>query len=493
MKLYLSLPFLFLASAPAGSLAKEAVVRVGSKIFTESYVMAELLAQKLEQVDGVRVERKFGLGATGVALQALESGAVDLVPEYSGTLAESYLRNQKDTGPKVLAKELDRVGLVMSGSLGFNNTYALAMQRQEALRLGVRKISDLTRLSVLKIGFTHEFMRRADGWPNLQKRYNLKNFPIQEMEHNLSLRALSEGKVDLIDVYSTDAKLSTVDFVLLEDDLNYFPRYEALILARKQWVQENPLLWEQLASLQGALSETKMMELNSVVDLEKKSFAEAAESFLGSRRASDSGYPKWVVLTGEHLYLVLLPVFLAIVVGIPLGFLSYRYPWLGQFTLGLSSVIQTIPSLALLAFMIPVLGIGKLPALTALFLYSLLPIVLGTNHGLASISPKLREVARALGIPRRAMMFRIEWPLAFPAALNGIKTAMIYAIGTATLAALIGAGGFGNLIITGLAVNDMGIVLEGAVPAAAMALFALGFFRWIELRFIAKGIGYSRR
>src|SRR5437868_7394926 len=192
--------------------------------------------------------------------------------------------------------------------------------------------------------------------------------------------------------------------------------------------------------------------------------------------------------TLEHLELVAISLLAGIMVAIPLGILAGKRPRAGQFVIGFASLVQTIPSLALLVFMIPLLGIGERPAIAALFLYSLLPIVRNTAQGLRGISPELRDSALALGLPRGARLRLIEFPLALPAVLAGIQTSAVIDVGTATLGALIGAGGYGQPILTGIRLADTGLILEGAIPAAALALAAQGLFDLIGRIAIPRGL-----
>ncbi len=466
-------------------------VRVGSKIFTESYVLAEIIAQKLEKLPNVEVERKFGLGATGITLQALENDEIDICPEYTGTLAEVFLKDLNYGSISSLRSMLEQKNLTVSKSLGFNNTYALALPKSLSAERKILNISDLKNHPDLKAGFSHEFVRRKDGWNNLRAYYALPNFPRQTMEHNLVYAAVAQGKVDLIDIYSTDAKISELDLQSLKDDKEFFPRYDSVILARLEFTRKYPEIWQHLKYLENTISEQKMIELNSVVDIDKKTFADAANIYFGQAVSGRKYWDRWLRLTPEHLLLVLVPLIFAILVGVPLGFISNRIPIFGKSAILVSSMIQTIPSLALLSFLIPIAGIGKPPALIALYLYALLPILLGTDHGLRSIDQNLRDSATALGLGGWYKIRKIDLPLALPSILNGIKTSTILAIGTATLAALIGAGGYGNLIVMGLAINDMNVVLEGAVPAAAMALLAQILFSILEKKFISKGLRYG--
>jgi osmoprotectant transport system permease protein len=190
--------------------------------------------------------------------------------------------------------------------------------------------------------------------------------------------------------------------------------------------------------------------------------------------------------TQEHLLLVVLSLVAAIVVAVPLGIVAARRPRVGQFLLGLVGVGQTIPALALLVVMVPLLGIGAGPALVALFIYSLLPIVRNTHAGLTGIPAALLESADALGLPRNARLWRIELPLALPTILAGIKTAAVINVGGATLGALVGAGGYGQPILTGIRLDDTALILEGAVPAALMALGVQWLFELAE-RYLVPG------
>jgi osmoprotectant transport system permease protein len=193
-------------------------------------------------------------------------------------------------------------------------------------------------------------------------------------------------------------------------------------------------------------------------------------------------------LTLEHLGLVAAAVALAVLVGVPLGILAARSAGLGQAELMAVGVLQTIPALALLCFMIPLLGIGTLPALVALFLYALLPIVRATYTGLATLDRQLLEIADVLGLSGWRRLARIELPLASVNILAGVKTAAIWTVGTATLAAFIGGGGYGTLIVRGLALDDVRTILAGAIPAALMALLVHGVFEAVDRLLVPRGL-----
>jgi osmoprotectant transport system permease protein len=190
----------------------------------------------------------------------------------------------------------------------------------------------------------------------------------------------------------------------------------------------------------------------------------------------------------DHIYLVLVSLGAAVLLGVPLGILAARHEGLGQAELVAVGILQTIPSLALLCFMIPLFGIGKLPALVALSLYALLPIVRNTYTGLIGIDRQLLEIAGVLGLSPWQRLTRIELPLSSLHIMAGIKTSAVWTVGTATLAAFIGGGGYGDLIVRGLALDDLSLILSGAVPAALMALVIHGLFELVDRVVIPKGL-----
>jgi len=464
----------WLLGAFAPALAADAVV-VGSKRFTESYILGEIVRQTLVEA-GVAAEHRQGLGNTGILEQALASGAVDVYPEYTGTIVRELLKREGNPSLEELNTWLAPRGLKVAVPLGFNNTYALALRASDAERLGVKSISDLARLpaGALKLGLSHEFQARSDGWPALQRAYGLPFGPGAALDHGLAYDALAAGQVDLIDIYSTDAKVGRYQLRVLEDDRSFFPRYDAVLLMRAG-LDARPL--QRLA---GRIDEAAMVALNAQVELDGVSFAEAARRLLaGTARAADArqGFvdrlfaPDLARLTGQHLALVFGSLALAVVLGVPLGVLAWRWPRLAGAVLGAVGVLQTVPSLALLAFLIVLVGaIGFVPALLALFLYALLPIVRNTHAGLNGVPAGLTQAARALGLSAPQALWTVQLPLAMPTLWAGVKTAAVINVGTATVAAFIGAGGLGERIVAGLAVNDGAALLAGAVPAAVLAL-----------------------
>lgn len=469
----------------AGSAAGEDVLRVGSKRFTESYILGEIIAQS---VPG-GAEHRPGLGNTGILYAALKAGSIDVYPEYTGTIAREILGIQGAFTLDQLKQRLAREGLGVGVPLGFANTYALALREAEAQRLGLRTLSDLARHPELKLGLSQEFIARADGWPALQTAYGLRQMPAG-LDHGLAYEAIAAGKIDVMDVYTTDAKIERYGLRVLADDRGVFPRYDAVLLYRLDLPRRLPRAWQALQGLEGRIDAREMIHLNAAAELEHQSFAAVAQSFLAGGGAAAAPArsllgalfgPDFWRLTREHLLLVFVSLAAGIAVAVPLGVVAARNAATAQPILATVGVIQTIPALALLAFLIPLLGsIGRAPALAALFLYSLLPIVRNTHAGMIGVGPGMRQAALALGLAPRDRLLLIELPLAVPAILAGIKTSAVIGVGTATIAAFIGAGGYGERIAQGLALNDNITLLAGAIPAAVLALIIQGAFELLE-------------
>jgi osmoprotectant transport system permease protein len=455
----------------AATPAAARTIVVGSKVFTESVVLGEIIVARLE-ADGLRAEHRRELGGTRVVWNALERGDVDVYVEYTGTIVQELLAGEDGVSADSLAAALAGHGIGVAASLGFNNTYVLGVRADTARDLGIRRLSDLRGHPGLRYGLSNEFMSRADGWPGLQAAYGVETASPRGLQHELAYRALAEESVDVIDLYSTDAEIPQYGIVTLADDRGYFPRYDAVILHR---LDLGAAAIESLRGLQGVLDEPRMAALNAAVQIERRPERDVATDFVGTPRttASAAGEGRWqrfVDRTLEHLTLVGASLGAAIVIAIPLGIFGFLRPRFGELVLGITSIVQTIPALALLVFMIPWLGIGAWPAIAALFLYSLLPIVRNTHLGLSGVPHDVRESAVVLGLPTAARLRLVELPLAMPSILAGIRTAAVINIGTATLGALIGAGGYGEPILTGIRLDDIGLILEGAVPAALLAL-----------------------
>ncbi len=471
------------------------IVTIGSKTFTESVILGEAIAAAFESQE-VPFHHRRQLGGTRFVWNALLAGDIDAYPEYTGTLLQEILAGQRLDGMNDALTVLDSLGLAASPPLGFNNSYAIGMREDRAEELGITTVSDLRRHPRLRFGFSNEFMDRADGWPSLRDRYRLPQSDVRGVDHDLAYRGLATGSIDVIDLYSTDAEIDYYGLRVLEDDLQHFPEYRAVILYRKDLLSRIPEAGDLLGALVGSISDERMIAMNRRVKIDGESERDVARAFVDddiglqvSRvEAGPSRTQRIWRRTVEHLVLVGISLGFAIVAAIPLGVVSARRRKLGQIILGIVGIIYTIPSLALLVFMIPLIGIGGPPAIVALFLYSLLPIVRNTYTGLTDIPRPLSESAVALGLDSRARLVRIELPLASRSILGGIKTSAVINIGTATLGALIGAGGYGQPILTGIRLDDVGLILEGAVPAALMALTAQGLFDLLELVVVPRGL-----
>jgi osmoprotectant transport system permease protein len=495
--LALALPLLLIGPAEVVA-TPHGVIRVGSKSFTESYILAEIVAQVIEQVGEARVQRRVGLGGTGVVLRALESGAIDLYPEYTGTLARVVLKEPALRTVEAIRVHLEPRGLDVSGSLGFANTYALATRADLAARLGLQTIGDLASHPELRAAFSSGFLEREDGWPGLRLQYGLTLARVGVMEHALTYRAVASGEVDLMDVFSTDGQLERLHLRILEDDRHFFPDYSAVLLVRREMTARFPRTWARIrAVLEGRLDGGRMARLNAMVDLDGRPVAEAAAIFLGGdsgkamARGSRRGHALMAEIAGltlDHLLLVLVSVGAAVLLGVPWGIVAARHRRAGQLELSTIAVLQTVPALALLMFMIPLFGIGKGPALVALSLYALLPIARNTYAGLIAIDRTLLEIAWVLRLGELRRLLRIDLPLSALAIMAGIKTAVVTTVGTATLAAFIGGGGYGTLIVRGLALDDTATILAGAAPAALMALGFHALFELLDRIVIPRGL-----
>jgi osmoprotectant transport system permease protein len=469
-------------------------VRVGSKTFTESVILGEI-AEQLIRDAGVPVLHRRELGGTQVLFHALEADEVDIYPEYTGTISGEILAGKSIRGESELRAILAHRGVGMSRPLGFNDTYAIGMRQEVAARLGVSRLSELRDHAELRFGFSNEFMERADGWPGLRDRYRLPQRDVRGLDHDLAYRALERGEIDATDLYSTDAEIKKYGLRVLVDDLGLFPSYECVWLYRADLPERSPAAFAAISRLEGRISAAEMAGMNARAKIDRVPEDRVAADFLAARfgievkALSETRLERLFRRLVEHLALVSLSLAAAIVVAVPLGVVAARRPRIGSVILASAGVIQTIPTLALLVFMIPLLGIGAEPAIVALFLYSLLPIVRNTATGLRDIPPTLRESAEALGLPPGARLRRIELPMASRAILAGIKTAAVINVGTATLGALIGAGGFGQPIFTGIRRDDLSmILLEGAIPAAILALFVQGAFDLAERFLVPRGL-----
>jgi len=463
-------------------------IRVGSKHFNEGYILSEIIAQLLES-EGFQVQRKYNLGGTLVCFEALRNGAIDIYPEYSGTIASEILGDHSITFDKLNTLLNQRYLLSITEPYGFNNTYALVIREETATESRLYTLSDLKTHPNLKPGISYEFLKRQDGWDNLAKKYKLPQRPVG-MEHGLSYQALERGEIDLTDAYSTDGELSHNGLIVLQDDEHFFPAYEGTSFFRNGL---DPKVKHALLKLEGKITETEMRTMNASVLFDHKSFEQVAAEFLSaeklvvkSKQPKTSAPSDLIQKVLRHLLLTFAGLALAILTALPLGIILYWKPRLANPVLYITGLLQTVPSIALLAILIPWVGIGITPAIIALFLYALLPILRNTVTGLQSVDPLLKRVADGIGMKRNQKLTWIEFPLALPTILTGIRTAAVINVGTATLAAFIGAGGLGEYIVTGLALNNSTLILKGALPAAGLALVIELLFEGLERIVIPK-------
>ena len=484
-------------------------IKIGSKAFTESVILGDMAAI-LARKSGAQVAERRELGGTTVLWDALLKGDIDIYPEYTGTIAQEILpridgrqdRNAATVSNDGLRSALKSRGIRMSRSLGFNDTYAIGMKESTAAALGIRTISDLLRHPDLAFGFSNEFMDRGDGWPGLQERYQLPQKNVRGLDHELAYRGLESGAIQATDLYSTDPEILYYILRVLDDDAGYFPAYDAVFLYRASLDRSAPAALQAILKLEGRISQQDMVKMNARAKLDKIPEERIAADFLVSiNLAPIAGGPAaagqdqqenaqqlvWR-RTKEHLFLVAVSLAAAVIVSIPLGIFAAKFRAIGQVVLTVVGLIQTIPTLALLVFMIPIFGIGSKPAILALFLYSLLPIVRNTFSGLGDIPPAIGESAAALGLPPGARLRLVELPMASRTILAGIKTSAVINVGTATLGALIGAGGYGQPILTGIRLDNISLILEGALPAAILALAVQGLFELLERVLVPRGL-----
>jgi osmoprotectant transport system permease protein len=364
---------------------------------------------------------------------------------------------------------------------------------ETAQRYGLRTLADLGRASPhLVAGLTPDFIGRPDGLPALERTYGFRPRAVRSLLQSVKYTALAEGAVDVIDGYSTDGLIARHGLVVLEDDRDLFPPYEAAALVSGRLVHDLPAAVLALERLSGRLDVETMRALNRRVEVDGEDVgvvAREALQALGVRTpgATMEGAPRRDRRAGvlsyfwehradtarqlaRHLLLVSLSLVAALLVALPLGLALERWRSGAESVVRGTGVLQTIPGIALLAFMIPLLGIGMGPALVALFLYSLFPIVRNTYTGVRDAAPDAVAAARALGMTDGQLLRYVRLPLAAPVIMAGVRTAAVINVGTATLAAFIGAGGLGDPIVAGLALSDVRMILAGAVPAAVLAL-----------------------
>lgn len=470
-------------------------VRVGSKAFTEGVILGEIVTQVAE-ASGATVTHEAQMGGTRILWTALTSGAIDAYVEYTGTLALELLADEALPRGDVAALRaaLARRGIGMIGPLGFQNTYALGMTEARAAALGVRTLSDLAAHPALALGFSSEFLDRDDGWPGLAAHYRLAHGDVRGLDHALAYRAVVEGALDVTDLYTTDAEIERYHLRVLIDDRGYFPAYDAVLLYREAWARGAPAVVAGWRRLDGAIDAPTMIAMNARARLDRVPEIDVAATLVRTRlglhvtRTAAGRAARIWARTREHVALVAAALVMALALALPLGVLAARHRRAGLALLGVVGVVQTVPSLAFLVLMIPLLGIGGPPAVAAMVAYSLLPVVRNTHAGLTAIAPPLLESADVLGLGRWARLVRVELPLASPAIVAGVQTAAVLSVGTATIGALVGAGGYGQPILTGVRLDDTALILEGAIPAAVLAVLVQVAFELLGRALVPRGL-----
>ena len=352
-----------LAAAGIRRARAESIV-VGGKIFTESYVLGEIAAQSIEAQSTVPVERKLGMGSTGILFEALKSGAIDVYPDYTGTLAEAILKRPELKSVEEIGRALAAMDLVISAPLGFNNTYAIAVKdglRRASISCAPSAILRACSRS-LRAAFSYEFMDRKDGYPGMADSYQLKFDPQQGQSHGAQPdlpgdrrwcggcdRRVFHRRQDQEVQSDACSKTIGTTFPCIKR-CGWRAKRSSISIRRNGGV---------LRKLEGSISEEAMLDMNAQADIDKESVAKIAAQFLGAAAPqTESVAQKIWQRTREHLWLVGVSLLFSLIVGIPLGVMAVRFHAAGQGILIVSALVQTVPSLALLCFLIPVVRRG---------------------------------------------------------------------------------------------------------------------------------------
>ena len=491
---------------------KKKEIIIGSKIFTENILLAEMLSLLLEENYNFKVKRKFNLGGTKLVFDSLRNKEIDIYPEYTGTGYTMILKMSGETHPKktykVVKKEfLNQFNLIWSLPLGFENTYALAVRNSDPRFKKIHSISQLEgKTNLFEIGMGHEFMERKDGFSNFVKKYEL-NFEKNKtwtMNQGLMYSALKNKKMDMIMAYSTDGRIKAFDLKTLEDDKRFFPAYEVAYLTRKDVLRQYPKIKKAFKELEGNITEKEMIFLNNQVDQLKYDSTQIVRNFLVKKNLLEDSiqnltHQNWLdyyiskkeyffKIFYEHLLLIFVSLFFALLLAVPIGLWASYNVKVEKTVFLIVNTLQTVPSLALLAIFIPFLGIGFLPAVVTLFIYSLLPIIRNTFEGIKNIDRVFISAGAGIGLSSWQILRYIQVPLALPMILAGVRTSAVIVVGTATLAAFIGAGGLGDPIFRGIATLNSKLIFLGAVPACLLAIFIDRLLAFLETVIIPKGL-----
>ena len=485
------------APSPAGTIV------VGSKNFAENRLLGELFAQLIEARTELEVERRLGLAGTEFCFEALREGSIDIYPEYTGTglvtlLGRDPSASRFEALQTVRAEFLRRFDLHWLAPLGFENSFELAIRSELAVSDGrnLQTISDLVELAPdLRAGFGHEFIERDDGLPGLARTYGIRFDSVQPLLQAPAYQAAAAGAVDVIDAYTTDGRLLVYDLVVLEDDLGFFPPYEVAPLVRGETLDRYPQIGAVLGLLGQAIDEDRMRAVNLRLQEEHEAIEVVAHDLLrelellpagaetvhADLEPPASGLPAYMWsrrreltrYTIEHVWLSGVALSLGILLAVPLALALDRFrTGTSETLIRIIGMSQTLPSLALFGFLIPLLGVGVAPTVVALWIYSVFPILRNSCTGLREADPDAVEAATALGMTSGQVLRRVRLPLAIPTIMAGVRTAGVITIGTATIGAFIGAGGLGQPIIAGVQLVNIQQILSGAIPAAVLALVA---------------------
>ena len=485
----------------AAASAHAQTIRVGSKNFAEQYVVGNIYAEALEDA-GFKVDRRINLGATAIAHGALVAGQVDLYPEYTGTVLAAVVKEPATADPKDVYDRVKRyyetkLGLTLLNPTAVNNSYVIVVRPETAKKYNLTNLSSLTpHAPGMVLGAPGEFAVRPDGVPAMTKVYGIRFKTMQAFaEMRLRYEALAAGSLEVIDAYGTDWQIADRKLVVLDDDKHIFPPYQLVPMVRQDALKAHPEIATILNRIGPFITNERMREMNAAVERDRREPAEVAHQFLTDNGLLKGGIPGvrstagaeaivcgtkplcWTFTHGreigvaalQHLYLAVLSTLIALVVALVLGVISARRPALYALFLTIATAIFVVPTLALFALLIPIMGLGVGPALVGLSAYCFLILLRNVVVGLRSVPPDVLDAATGLGFDRWRRLVRIEWPLALPLIVSGIRIALVTAVGIATVAAFINAGGLGTIILTGIGQAFPEKIIVGGAAAALMA------------------------
>ncbi len=420
------------------------VIMVGSKPNTESKIIAEMIALALETTGEAQVERKFGLGETPIILEHLKAGKIDIYPEYSGNIGDLLISASWDKTLGKIRGALAGHKIVTSGTLGFNRTSTLAVKKDNTRFKDINTISDLKKLSGFKGGFTYKFLRSGRGLFPLMKDYGITQKKVRKMSKKRMIETINSGEVEIIEMASTDPALLKYNLKTLKDDRGFLPKYLAFMLTKKDFPTKYPASWKILHDvLVGRITEADMARMNAQVELEGKSYSAIAAGFL-KKAGVNTNFSMWKQIYPKlltHIQLVIIPLLLSTIFGVFLVVMAAKNKVFEKLVTLMNRFYKPIPFLVFLCILIPFLGTGKTPVYMTLFIFGIFPIVKYSfpNWSIHNI-------------------------------LSGVKNTAFINVGMATIAAYVGAGGLGDLIISGLSGNDKNMILMGVIPAIILGV-----------------------